>query len=41
MQSDIHTQHEALLEPIIEQAIRKQMRSISTRLAVLLVRVAF
>ena len=41
IQSDIHTQQEALLEPLIEQAIRKQMRGISTRLAWLLVRVAF
>jgi hypothetical protein len=41
IQSDIHSQHDALLEPIIEQAIRKNMRNISTRLAMLLVRVAF
>lgn len=41
IQRDIHTQHEALLEPIIEQAIRKHMRSISTRLALLLVRISF
>ena len=31
----------AFLQPIIEQAIRKQMQGISTRLAWLLVRVAF
>ena len=37
----LHTQHAVLLQPIIEQAIRKQMRGISTRLAWLLVRVAF
>src|SRR6266705_3127180 len=37
----LHIQHAVLLQPIIEQAIRKQMRSISTRLAWLLVRVAF
>jgi hypothetical protein len=37
----LHIQHAVLLQPIIEQAIRKQMRGISTRLAWLLVRVAF
>jgi len=37
----LHIQHAVLLQPIIDQAIRKQMRSISTRLAWLLVRVAF
>lgn len=37
----LHVQHAVLLQPIIEQAIRKQMRTISTRLAWLLVRVAF
>jgi hypothetical protein len=34
-------QYGALLQPIIESAIRQQMRSMSTRLAFLLVRVAF
>ena len=33
--------YSALLQPIIEHAIAKQMRAISTRLAWLLVRVAF
>jgi len=37
----LHVQHTVLLQPIIEQAIRKQMRQISTRLAWLLVRVAY
>src|SRR5215467_2839670 len=37
----LHIQHAVLLQPIIEQAIRSQMRQISTRLAFLLVRVAF
>jgi hypothetical protein len=37
----LHVQHAVLLQPIIEQAIRKQMRGISTRLAWLLVRIAF
>ncbi len=41
LQADIDLQYGALLQPIIEQAIRKQMRGISTRLAWLLVRVAF
>src|SRR3712207_5694862 len=34
-------QYSALLQPVIEQSIRKEMRGISTRLAWLLVRVAF
>src|SRR6266567_2926600 len=37
----LHVQHAVLLQPIIEQTIRRQMRTISTRLAWLLVRVAF
>src|SRR6266480_5484834 len=37
----LHVQHAVLLQPIIEQAIRKQMRFISTRLALLLARGAF
>lgn len=37
----LHVQHAVLLQPIIEQAIRRQMRTISTRLAWLLVRVAY
>ena len=41
LQQDIHTQHGALLEPIIHKAIAKQMRSYSSRIAMLLVRVAF
>ncbi len=41
LQADIDLQYGALLQPIIEQAIRTQMRGISTRLAWLLVRVAF
>ena len=41
LQANVDMQYSSLLQPIIEQAIRKQMRSISTRLAWLLVRVAF
>lgn len=41
LQQNIATQHAALLEPIINKAIAKHMRAYSTRLAVLLVRVAF
>ncbi len=37
----LHVQHAVLLQPIIEQAIRQQMKGISTRLALLLVRVAY
>jgi hypothetical protein len=37
----LNVQHAVLLQPIIEQAIRRQMRTISTRLAWLLVRVAY
>jgi hypothetical protein len=37
----LHVQHAVLLQPIIEHAIRQQMQGISTRLAWLLVRVAF
>ncbi len=37
----LHVQHAVLLQPIIEQTIRRQMRTISTRLAWLLVRVAY
>ena len=41
LQQNIDLQYSALLQPIIETAIRKEMRAISTRLAWLLVRVAF
>lgn len=41
IQQDIHTQHGALLEEIIQKAIGKHMRSYSTRLAILLVRSSF
>ena len=41
LQQDIHTQHGALLDTIIDKAISKHMRSYSTRIAMLLVRVAF
>ena len=37
----LHIQHAVLLQPIIEQAIRKQMRSVTTRLALLLARGAY
>lgn len=41
MQAKLDMQYGALLQPIIREAITKQMRSMSTRLAFLLVRVAF
>jgi len=41
LQQNLHSQHTALLDPIIEKAIGKHMRSYSTRLAMLLVRIAF
>jgi hypothetical protein len=41
IRQDIHSQYGALIEPIIEQAIRKHMRAYSNRLAVLLVRSLF
>ncbi len=37
----LHIQHAGILQPIIEQAIAKHMRSYSTRIAVLLVRSLF
>jgi hypothetical protein len=41
LQQHIDMQYSALLQPIIEKAIAQQMRSYSTRIAVLLVRTAF
>jgi hypothetical protein len=41
MQTNLDMQYGALLQPIIREAITNQMRSMSTRLAFLLVRVAF
>jgi hypothetical protein len=41
MQTSLDMQYGALLQPIIESSIRQQMHSMSTRLAFLLVRVAF
>jgi hypothetical protein len=41
VQQDIDLQYSALLRPIIEDAIAKQMRGIAARLAWLLVRIAF
>src|SRR5437660_10890534 len=41
IRQDLHQQHAVLLQPIIEEAIRKEMTKYSTRLALLLVRVAF
>lgn len=41
LRQKLHIQHAVLLQPIVEQAIRQQMRGISTRLAWLLVRVAY
>ncbi len=41
LQQDMHTQHAALLDPIIEKAIGKHMRSYSSRIAILLVRSLF
>jgi hypothetical protein len=41
VQTTIDLEYSAVLQPVIESAIRKEMRAISTRLAWLLVRVAF
>jgi len=41
LQQHVDMQYSALLQPIIEQAIAKQIRSYSSRIAMLLVRVAF
>ncbi len=41
LQQNLYIQHTALLEPLIDKAIGKHMRSYSNRLAVLLVRSAF
>ncbi len=41
IQQDIHTQYGALIDPIIEKAIAKHMRSYSSRIAILLVRSLF
>ncbi len=41
LQQHVDMHYSALLHPIIEQAIAKQMRSYSSRIAMLLVRVAF
>jgi len=41
IQQDIHTQYGALIDPIIEKAIAKHMRSYSNRIAILLVRSLF
>ena len=41
LRQNLQVQHAVLLQPIIEQAIRQQMQGMSTRLAWLLVRVAF
>jgi hypothetical protein len=41
VQTNIDLQYSAVLQPVIQQAIRKEMRALSTRLAWLLVRVAF
>lgn len=37
----LDSEHAGLIQPVIEKAIKKEMRAYSTRLAVLLVRVAF
>jgi len=41
LQQNLHTQHTALLDPIISKAIGKHMRSYSNRIATLLVRSIF
>ncbi len=41
LQQNIDMQYGALLEPVIRQEIRRQMRAYSTRIALLLVRTAF
>jgi hypothetical protein len=41
LRQQLHLQHAALIQPVIEQAVRGQMNRISARLAALLVRVIF
>jgi hypothetical protein len=41
LRQDLHAQHSVLLQPIIEEAMKKEMAKYSTRLAKLLVRTAF
>ena len=41
IQSDIRTQHEALLYPIIRQIIREELRAFGNRLVFFLMRIAF
>ncbi len=41
LQQNLHTQHAALLDTLIDKAIGKHMRSYSTRIALLLVRNAY
>lgn len=41
LQNHLDGEHAGLIQPVIEKAITKEMRAYSTRLAVLLVRVAF
>ncbi len=41
LQEHLDTEHAGLIQPVIEKAIKKEMRAYSTRLALLLVRVAF
>ena len=41
LRQKLHVQHAVLLQPIIEQAIATHLRSMSSRLAFLLMRVAF
>ncbi|SRR6266487_1884857 len=41
LRQKLHIQHAVLLEQIIRESIRKEMQGLSTRLALLLVRVAF
>src|SRR5260370_38386164 len=41
LRDQIHTQQQALLQPVIEQAIRDQMNRLSAIFAALLVRVIF
>jgi hypothetical protein len=41
VQQRLHDQHAALLQPLVEQAVRREMRTLANRLASLLVTLLF
>jgi hypothetical protein len=41
VQQSLHDQHAALLQPLVEQAVRREMRTLANRLASLLVAILF